>query len=257
LPDDYAQTYDQTFSPFKDYSREALFLRDVIQRCRPHARALLDLACGTATHLLELSRMGFDCIGVDIDPEILEVARRKARDLGLTVKLVIGDMRDFRLAVTVDAAVNMFYSFHNVLYSEAEQLRCLQAIHRALNPHGLLIMELLPEENNLRLYPPGQVFEVCQTPQEDGTVLRVTSENRILDREMKEVIFSYQTLKDDKVIDSERLISPFRRMYLGELEPLLARGGFRILERFGDCDFQVPFTAESRKLVLAAEAVDI
>lgn len=253
MPDDYAQTYDQTSSHFKDYVQEARFLHDLIRRLRPRAQTLIDIACGTGTHLLELARRGFHCIGVDIDPGMLAVARDKARDQGLTVRLVAGDMRDFFLKAAADIAINMFYSFHNVLYTAAEQIRCLKAIRRVLNPRGLLLMELLPEENNLRLYPPGQVFEVSRTPREDGAVLRVYSESRILDREMKEVIFTYETLKGDLVIHRERHVSPFRRMYLEDLEPLLAQGGFRILERFGDCDLRAPFTGESRKLVLAAE----
>lgn len=255
MADDYARTYDQTFSLFKDYSREARFLRDVIRRWRPKARSLLDVACGTATHLLELARMGYECTGLDLDPAILEVARSKIEQQGLTVSLIKGDMRDFQLAGPVDVAINMFYSFHNVLYHENDQLNCLRSIHRALNPRGLLIMEVLPEENNLRLYPPGQVFEVSQRFQADGTVLRVLSENRILDREMKEVIFTFQTLKDGRVIKTKQMVSPFRRLYLKGLEQLLVQSGFRLLERFGDCDLKTPFTPESRKLVAVAEAV--
>jgi len=257
LSENYARTYDQTFALFKDYPREALFLRDVIRHWRPEARSILDVACGTATHLLELARMGFDCIGLDLDPEILKVAREKARRRGLTIRLVQGDMRDFRLQNPVDVAINMFYSFHKVLDHEAEQVGCLKSIHRALNPLGILIMEVLPEENNLRLYPPGQVFEVCQTSQADGTILRILSENRILNAEMKEVIFTFKTLKDGQVVKIKEMISPFRRLYWRDLEGLLARTGFRPLQRLGDCDLGSPFTEDSPKLVVVAEALNL
>lgn len=257
LSDDRARTYDQTSSLFKDYSREARFLEEVVRRWRPGARSLLDVACGTGAHLLDLARLGFDCTGLDLNPAVLEVARAKFQQQGLPVRLVTGDMRDFRLERPVDVAVNMFYSFHNVLYQEEEQLSCLRCIHRALKPLGLLILEILPEDTNLRLYPPGRVFEISQIPQEDGSVLRVFSENRLVSPEMKEVIFTFQTLRDGQVVRTKQVVSPFRRLYSQDLERLLALTGFRILERFGDCDLEVPFTAVSKKLVVVTEALTV
>jgi SAM-dependent methyltransferase len=253
LPDDYAQTYDQTFSPFKDYSREALFLRDVMRRWRPQARSVLDIACGTGTHLLELARMGFDAVGLDLAPDILEVARRKAASQGLRAQFVPGDMRNFRLNRKFDAAVNMFYSFQNVLDTEEEQIDCLQAIHDTLAPAGILIMELLPEENNLQQYPPGQVFPLYQEVQEDGTVLQVSSENRIISPEKKEIIFTYETQKEGKILSVKRMVSPLRRLYARDLAALFARGGFSIIARYGHCDLHAGFEAHSPKLVVAAE----
>lgn len=40
--------------------------------------AVLDAGCGTGRVAIELARRGFEVVGVDLDPAMLEVARRKA-----------------------------------------------------------------------------------------------------------------------------------------------------------------------------------
>ncbi len=47
---------------------------------RGHPVAVLDAGCGTGRVGIELSRRGFDVTGVDIDPDMLSEARKKAPD---------------------------------------------------------------------------------------------------------------------------------------------------------------------------------
>jgi SAM-dependent methyltransferase len=54
----------------------------------PHS--VLDAGCGTGRVAIELARRGHDVVGVDLDPSMLEVARRKAP--GLT--WLEGDLAD-------------------------------------------------------------------------------------------------------------------------------------------------------------------
>jgi SAM-dependent methyltransferase len=52
--------------------------------------SVLDAGCGTGRVALELRRRGHEVVGVDLDPAMLEVARRKAPDL----TWVEGDLAD-------------------------------------------------------------------------------------------------------------------------------------------------------------------
>src|SRR5581483_10962704 len=83
--------YDAVYS-FKDYAAESARLHELIQARRPGAATLLDVACGTGAHLEQLGRW-YEVEGVDVDPEMLEVAR--ARLPG--VPLHAGDMRELDL----------------------------------------------------------------------------------------------------------------------------------------------------------------
>ena len=104
--------YDAIYS-FKDYPAEAEMLRAIVRERRPDARTLLDVACGTGKHL-ELLRGDFDIAGVDLDPEMIALARDR---LGDEVPLQVGDMAEFDLGRTFDVVVCLFSS---IAYTKTE-----------------------------------------------------------------------------------------------------------------------------------------
>ncbi len=70
-----AKHYDAVCSD-KDYKTESDQLTVLVRERVPGAKTLLDVACGTGRHLEYLiGRSGFDCTGVDLDGEMLEIAR--------------------------------------------------------------------------------------------------------------------------------------------------------------------------------------
>ena len=99
-----ADHYDGTYR-FKDYAKEA---REVIRLASRYLgrrpRSLLDVGCGTGTHLAEF-RKKLSVAGVDLSPDMLRVARRR---LGKSVRLVRGDMRHFSLDARFDVVTCLF-----------------------------------------------------------------------------------------------------------------------------------------------------
>src|ERR1700759_3496192 len=55
---------------------------------------VLDLACGSGRHSLELRRRGFSVGGADISPDLIEIARRDAAEQDLEVDFVLSDLRE-------------------------------------------------------------------------------------------------------------------------------------------------------------------
>jgi SAM-dependent methyltransferase len=135
-----ARLYDAVYASIRDYPREAAELDRLIQERRPGARTLLDIACGTGAHLEHLT--GYEVEGLDLDPEMLGVARERLPN----VPLHEGDMADFELGKRFDAVVCMFSSIGYV--RTAERLRsAVASMARHLEPGGVLIVEpwLSPE----------------------------------------------------------------------------------------------------------------
>jgi SAM-dependent methyltransferase len=64
-------------------------------------RSVLDAGCGTGRVAMELARQGFDVVGVDLDAEMLAVARDKAPSL----RWVGADLIDVDLGRTFDGIV--------------------------------------------------------------------------------------------------------------------------------------------------------
>jgi SAM-dependent methyltransferase len=135
-----ARIYDAIYASVRDYPREAAELDRLIQERRPGARTLLDAACGTGAHLEHLT--GYEAEGLDLDPEMLAVARERLPDLAFHE----GDMVAFDLGRRFDAVVCMFSSIGYV--RTEERLRsAIAAMARHLEPGGVLVVEpwLTPE----------------------------------------------------------------------------------------------------------------
>src|SRR3954454_22755085 len=92
-----ARLYDAIYASVRDYRREAAELDRLIQKRRPGARTLLDVACGTGAHLEHLT--GYEAAGLDLDSEMLAIARERLPN----VSLHEGDMTDFDLGKRFEA----------------------------------------------------------------------------------------------------------------------------------------------------------
>jgi SAM-dependent methyltransferase len=136
-----ARLYDAIYASIRDYPSEAAELDRLIQERWPGARTLLDVACGTGAHLEHLS--GYEVEGLDLDPEMLAVARERLPDVAYHE----GDMVSFDLGRRFDAVVCMFSSIGYV--QTEERLRsAIASMGRHLEPGGVLVVEpwLSPED---------------------------------------------------------------------------------------------------------------
>lgn len=129
-----AEYYDDIYA-FKDYDAAAEYVRDAIERACPHARSLLDVGCGTGRHLERLQQH-YDVEGLELQPEMIEVARRRLP--GVLVRQ--GDMIDFELGVRFDAVTCLFSSIGYVR-TVARMRRSVANMARHLRPGGVLVLE--------------------------------------------------------------------------------------------------------------------
>ena len=130
---DSSRYYDLIYG-FKDYHREAEFLRILIERVAPGARTLLDVACGTGEHLRYLT--GYHAEGLDLNSDFLDIARRKLPE----VRFHLADMRDFKLGKTYDVITCLFSSL-GYLLEDADVVSALSCFRRHLAPEGVALVE--------------------------------------------------------------------------------------------------------------------
>jgi len=102
---------------------------------------VLDLACGSGRHS-ELKRQGFEAVGADISPELLEIARRDAEKEGLDVTFVEADLRELDFDAEFDIVLSLNDGAIGYLETEAENLRTFEVISRSLRPGGRHLMQL-------------------------------------------------------------------------------------------------------------------
>jgi SAM-dependent methyltransferase len=103
---------------------------------------VLDLACGSGRHSLELRRQGFDAVGADISPELLEIARREAAKEGLEVEFVEADLRELEFDTEFDIVLSLNDGAIGYLETDEQNHRTFEVISRSLRPGGRHLMQL-------------------------------------------------------------------------------------------------------------------
>jgi SAM-dependent methyltransferase len=131
-----AELYDAIYS-FKDYTAESAQVAALVRSSMPQARTLLDAGCGTGEHVLRLSRdHAFAADGLDIDPNLVDIARRKCPG----ARFFVADMSDFALGTRYDAIVSLFSSIGYLVTLERVQ-RAFVCFREHLAAGGVLVVE--------------------------------------------------------------------------------------------------------------------
>jgi SAM-dependent methyltransferase len=116
-------------------------------------RRALDLACGTGAATLALAAAGAECVGVDRSPQMLAIARARARDRQLPVRFVEADIRDLGVALSPPPApfdlVTCLYDSLNYLTDDGDLALVFAAVAPLLRPGGRLIFDLNTEHEFL------------------------------------------------------------------------------------------------------------
>lgn len=108
----------------------------------PEGARVLDLACGSGRHSLELCRRGFEVVGADISPELLEIARSDATEQGLEAEFVEADLRELDFDAEFDVVLSLNDGAIGYFETDEENLRSFGVIARSLKPGGLHLMQL-------------------------------------------------------------------------------------------------------------------
>ena len=106
---------------------------------------VLDLACGTGRMTVELAKRGYDLIGVDRSPEMLDFARTAAEEAGEGISSrilwLLQEMTNFELYGTVDAVLCCLDSV-NHLTKRTDLAKTFSLVHNYLNPDGLFLFDV-------------------------------------------------------------------------------------------------------------------
>ena len=182
-----AEFYDAIYS-WKDYPAEVDRLREIVVARAPAATTWLDVACGTGTHL-ELLRESYSVEGVDLEADMLAVARERLRG----VPLHLGDMRTFNLGRQFDI-VSCLFSSIGYMETVEDLVQALANMGGHVAPGGLLLVEpwLTPDA-----YQPGHLSKPLVASGDDFHVVRM-NDSRIRGR-LSVMRFHYLVSRPGKV----------------------------------------------------------
>ncbi len=151
--DDYLRTTEKIAD--EQIGREVDFIEESLSVER--GGAVLDLACGTGRHAIELARRGYELVALDYSPDMIAAARRNRDAAAASIDFRVGDMRALDVPERpFDAIVCLFDSIGYVSTNEALQA-VLAGVHAHLRPGGLFVFEFWHAAAMLRSFEPVRV----------------------------------------------------------------------------------------------------
>ena len=198
---------------------------------------LLDVPCGEGRLSRELTARGYRVTGVDITPELLDVARAKTAKQNLIIAYEQRDMRDLTWENEFDGAFCYFGSFG--YFDDAENERFVRAVQRALKPGSRFLIETHIMETLLPLYAPRAWHRVGK---------HIILEERNMNVQEGRIEATWTFIDNGKMRTTEVSI----RLYTyRELIALFTRAGFTSFEAFDTASKQ-PYAFGARRLTFVA-----
>jgi SAM-dependent methyltransferase len=211
--------YEIAFS-YRDIAAEVDVLEQAIQQySHIPVSTVLELGCGPAPHLVELTRRGYRYIGLDLSPAMLTYAQNKADAINISDRFELADMTDFKLTEQVDFAFILLGSLQ--ARNTAELISHFDSVGRVLKTGGLFFLdwcviftpstesvdswEMVSGQTEVKanfqttlINPPEQLFEETLTLEVDDAGKRKVFRETTLARQMypQEFLFFIITRND-------------------------------------------------------------
>ncbi|GAB4392820.1 MAG: hypothetical protein Tsb005_08440 [Gammaproteobacteria bacterium] len=189
-------------------------------------KAVLDLSCGTGSQVFYLTKYGYQVIGVDINSQMLSIAKNKAQQFKKNIMFKKGDMRTAKIG-QFDAVITIFNAIGHLTKQDFE--KAIQNIRANLNKKGLYIFDifnlnyLLEKDNITRL-----------------TIDVQTRKQGVLAREIQYstinhdgVLASYDIYHEQTDLNKPKISKAFQTLQVysaDQLKKLLEKNSFKLIK---------------------------
>ncbi len=211
---------------------------------------ILDMTCGTGSQVFYLNEHGYKVTGSDFSPELLNIARKKAKEQNLNLEFIDGDMCFLKVG-SFDAVITMFNAIGHL--SKEDFAKAIKNISKNLSKNGIYIFDIFnlnamtnEAVEDLRM---DQKFEV------DGDKIHQIQYSK-LDRK-NAILTSYDNYKiKDKSGKTKEINNSFSlQIYTSkELKEILERNGFKIL-KFSDIYGKEFIEDKSLNILIVAQKI--
>ncbi len=227
---DYAYYYN-IFYKDKDYKAESLQVDSLLRKYGRNVSKIINYGCGTGCHDFELSKIGYQCSGIDLSSLMIEIAKKNVRDMGIDIDFSVADIRRYEPKDKYDAVISLF---HVISYQNSNQdiMETFHTARRALDRGGIFLFDVWYGPGVLSDKPEVRVKEVEDTQNRFVRIARPIMHNKenIVD-------VCYEVFVIDKNTGYTKIINETHHMryfFRPELEFYLKEVGFELVDNI-DC----------------------
>lgn len=214
---------------------------------------VLDLGCGTGTLTQLLYTKGYDMIGVDNAPAMLNIAMRKREESGADILYLLQDMRELELYSTVGTVISVCDSVNYIL-AEEELLEVFRLVNNYLYPGGVFIFDF----NTVYKYRTVIGDTVIAENREDCSFIweNFYDEESCVNQ-YDVTVFVQEGRAEDRAAEADDLFRRFRETHLQrgytltQMETLIRMAGMEFVRAL-DADSLQEVTEESERIYVVA-----
>ena len=217
---EFAKYYDK-FYQNKNYKKETEFLNNFINA----NDKILDVGCGTGIHAALLTDNGFEVDGLDLNKEMLEIAKTR-----LKTNLYWQNILEIDISKKYNMIISMFAVF-NHLKDTDELMRGLMNLKQLLHDGGKIIIDLHNPQSS------GSKIDTY----DNMTRVMKWNYDRSLKIEKSDIIFEIDGIK---YTDTHT----FRIFTIDEMKECCERVGLKVVNVYENYDINKEGTSASKNL---------
>jgi SAM-dependent methyltransferase len=209
--------------------------------------------------LIPLAEAGYEVHGIDLSENMLAACRLKVDERGLAhrVHLTHADMAAFDLPRKDYALAYVPVRSFMHLFSQRDQLSCLERVHAHLRPGGLFIVDVYAPNYALLAQEPDGPFVLrreIDLPNGHHLIRRDRFVRNDLVRQIQHYEIRFEEYDARGALVRERTLPmDTRYTFRCELQLLLERAGFEIVDLFRDYD-RNPYDGRGEIIAVARRA---
>ncbi len=230
-----------------------------VSQCGGISGQVLELGCGTGRILIPIATSGVTITGIDASEHMIDRCRAKLHGLVAEIQSRVTIRQQKMQDLSIDQKIEIVIAPSRVLQhliTIEDQLACLNRVYQLLPSGGRFVFDVftIDLQSVGNLWSGEEIHAIEDMPIPNGKTLsysyRVAQKHPAL--QYNDVEFIYSVTDVDGTTERHVDALPWRYYFRFELEHLLDRSGFRIIDQYGNFD-QSPLADDSPEMIFVAE----
>ena len=247
---DYAYYYN-AFYQDKDYKSEAMQIDELLRKYRNNIEKIINYGCGTGKHDIELVKLGYQCVGIDLSELMINIAQNNVAKEATSINFSVADIRSYEPQEKYDAVISLFHvmSYQN---KNKDILDAFKSARKALNKGGIFLFDVWYGPGVLSDKP---VVRVKEIEDEKNKLIRIArpvmyDRDNVVDVNYEVLVINKETSEVQTINETHSM----RYFFRPELEYLLEEAGFALVDNL-DCQTLGETSYDSWTSYFVAEAL--